>query len=189
MASFKDATAQMEKALHKPTHEEILAAMNQDTLAHVSPQDPKFQREYGQAKMWLMPQDLKNEKNRIAQEKVVAEERKKLSHLQIYGLTGANIVVSRIDDRFNDQQELYEQLSASFYRSKRLNDKGKTDPFREHQPLQKIREEFVAKFNSTGEDEAIVASLNRMLDDIYALCVTKLEAKIKVEEEKLSKLM
>jgi hypothetical protein len=189
MASSKDATAQIKKSLHKPTHEEILAAMDQDTLAHVSPQDPNFEIEYRRTMFWLMPQELKEQKKINAQKRVLDEEQTKLFDLQTYGLSSANIIVSKYDDKFNNHQELYEKLIISFYRSKRMHEKSQTDPFREHQSLQQIRDGFVAKFNSTGEDEATIASLNQMLDDIYALCVTKLEAKIKVEEEKLSKLM
>jgi hypothetical protein len=44
-------------------------------------------------------------------------------------------------------------------------------------------------FKSESEGEAIVASLNQMLDEIYALCVTELESKIRAEEEKLSQMM
>jgi hypothetical protein len=55
--------------------------------------------------------------------------------------------------------------------------------------LEQIRRGFVTKFNSTGEDDATIASLNQMLDEIYAFGVTELEVQIRAEQEKLSQMM
>lgn len=180
--------AQMSAALCEPTHEEILAAMDSNIVAYIDPALPEFAREYGRTKMRLMPQALKDAKKRRAQERVVAEDRKKLFDLQTSGLTHSHVFGSNID-KSGDRAEVYENLHRSFLNSSTSWRKLKKDPLREYQPLPQIRKGFVTRFNSNGEGEAIVASLNQMLDEIFALCVTELESKIKDEEAKLSKMM
>jgi len=176
----------MSAALREPTHEEILAAMDRTIAKYIDQALPEFAQEYGRTKMRLMPQALKDMKKHRAQERIVDEDRKKLFNLRTFGLTHSHVFRSNVD-KSGDRAEVYKNLHTSFCSSNTSWKKNKKDPLREHQPLTQIREGFVARFNSTGE--AIVASLNQMLDEIYALCVTELEAKIKAEEEKLSQMM
>lgn len=178
----------MSAALHEPTHQEILAAMDSNIAKYIDQELPEFAREYGRTKMRLMPQALKDEKKRRVQERVVGEKRKELFDVRTSGLTHSHVFRSKVD-KSGDRAEVYENLHTSFCHSNTSWKKKKKDPLREHQPLTQIREGFVARFNSTGEGEATIASLNQMLDEIYALCVTELEAKIKDEEEKLSQMM
>ena len=175
-------------ALRAPTHEEILEGMDPNIVAYIDPAMPAYSQEYGRTRMRLTPQALKDEKKRRAQERVVGEDRKKLFDLQTAGLTHIHVFGSKVD-KSGDRAEVYENLHKSFLRSSKSWMKRKKDPLREYQPLPQIREGFVTRFNSTGEGEAIVASLNQMLDEIYALCVTELESKIRAEEEKLSQMM
>jgi hypothetical protein len=174
--------------LCEPTHEEILAAMNSNIAAYIDPAMPEFAREYGRTKMRLTPQALKDEKKRRAQERVVGEYQKKLFDLKTSGLTHSHVFGSNVD-KTGDRAEVYKNLHTSFCCSGKSWMKHKKDPLREYQPLPQIREGFVTRFNSTGESEATIASLNQMLDEIYALCVTELESKIRAEEEKLSQMM
>jgi hypothetical protein len=181
-------SAQMSKSLREPTHQEILEAMDPNIVAYIDTAMPAYSQEYGRTKIRLTPQALKDEKKRRAQERVVGEDRKKLFDLQTSGLTHSNVFESKVD-KSGDRAEVYEKLHKSFMRSNKSWMKHKKDPLRDYQPLTQIREGFVTRFNSTGEGEAIVASLNQMLDEIYALCVTELESKIRAEEEKLSQMM
>ena len=135
-----------------------------------------------------MPKELKDLKEFRAQERNIAENRKKLSDLESHGLTIRYVCDSKID-KSGVRADLYQKLQFSFCWSNKTWQKPKKDPLREHQPLPQIREGFVTSFNRTSEGEAIVASLNQMLDEIYALCVTELESKIRAEEEKLSQMM
>jgi hypothetical protein len=178
----------MSASLCEPTHEEILAAMDPNIVAYIDPAMPAYSQEYGRTKMRLMPQALKHEKKRRVQERVVGEDRKKLFDLQTAGLTHIHVFGSKVD-KSGDRAEVYENLHKSFMRSSTSWMKHKKDPLREYQPLPQIREGFVTRFNSTCEGEATIASLNQMLDEIYALCVTELESKIRAEEEKLSQMM
>lgn len=184
-SNFSAATT---AALREPTHDEILAAMDRNIVAYIDPAMPVFAQEYGRTKMRLTPQSLKDDKKRRAQQRVVAENRKKLTDLQTSGLTHSHVFGSKVD-KSGDQAEVYKNLHESFCNSSTSWKKSRKDPLREHQPLPQIREGFFTRFNSIGEGEAIVASLNQMLDEIYALCVTELESKIRAEEEKLSQMM
>jgi hypothetical protein len=46
-------TSSRAAAFYAPTHAEILDAMDQDTRAYLSPEDPNFQRNYAKAKAYL----------------------------------------------------------------------------------------------------------------------------------------
>lgn len=175
-------------ALREPTHEEILAAMDSNIAAYIDPAMQEFAREYGRTKMRLMPQALKDAKKRRAQERIIAEDRQNLLDLKKHGLTHSHIFGSKVD-KSGDRAEVYKILHDSFCLSNTAWKKNRKDPLREHQPLTQIREGFVTRFNSAGGNEAIVASLNQMLDEIYALCVKEFQDKIRAEEEKLSKMM
>ena len=178
------AAAAAAAVLCAPTHEEILEGMDSSIRDYLDQSSDRFVQEYGRTKMRLTPQALKDEKKRRAQERVVSDEKKKVENLKMFGLTSFWIFYSEID-RSGDRNEVYEKLYGSFVRSCTKYKKKKNDPLREYQPLSQIREGFL----STGEGEAIVASLNQMLDEIYALCITEFETKIKSEEEKLSQMM
>jgi|GEM_PF-5509163 len=178
----------MSASLREPTHEEILAAMDPNIVAYIDRALPEFAREYGRTRMRLMPQAVKDEKKIRAQGRIIDEDRKKLSYLESHGLTHFMVFYSRVD-KSGPREEVYKNLHKSFLRSKTSWKKHPKDPLREYQPLQQIREGFVTMFKSESEGEAIVASLNQMLDEIYALCVTELESKIRAEEEKLSQMM
>jgi hypothetical protein len=178
----------MSASLRGPTHEEILAEMDPNIVAYIDPAMPAYSQEYGRTKMRLTPQALKDEKKRRAQERVVGEDRKKLFYLQTSGLTHSHVFGSKVD-KSGDRAEVYKNLHESFLRSSTCSWNPKKDPLREYQCLPQIRKGFITRFNSTGEGEAIVASLNQMLDEIYTLCVTELESKIRAEEEKLSQMM
>ena len=167
----------MSASFSEPTHEEILAAMDSNIVAYIDPALPEFAREYGRTKMRLMPQALKDEKKRRAQERVVGEDRKKLFDLQTSGLTHFMVFYSSVD-KSGPREEVYKNLHTSFLHSRTSWKKHPKDPLREYQPLQQIRDGFVTMFKSESECEAIVASLNQMLDEIYALCVTELEIKM-----------
>lgn len=179
---------QMSAALREPTYAEILAAMDPNIAAYIDPALPEFAKEYGRTKIHLMPQALKDEKKHRVQNEVVTKYRKKLSDLVSHGLTHFMVFYSTVD-KSGDRKDVYDKLHSSFLRSKTSWKKHPKDPLREYQPLQQIRDGFVTMFKSAGEGEAIVASLNQMLDEIYALCVTELESKIRAEEEKLSQMM
>jgi hypothetical protein len=180
-------SAALRAALREPTHDEILAAMDPNIVAYIDTAMPAYAQEYGRTKMRLTPQALKDEKKRRAQQKVVSEARNKLFVLQTSGLTYHHIFASNVDK--SGRVEVYKNLQLSFCSSSTCSWKPKKDLLREHQPLEQIRKGFVAIFNSAGGNEAIVASLNQMLDEIYALCVTEFETKIKAEEEKLLQMM
>jgi hypothetical protein len=180
-------SAQMSASLHEPTHEEILEAMDPNIVAYIDPAMPAYSQEYGRTKMRLTPQALKDEKKRRAQERVVGEDRKNLLDLQTHGLTHSHVFGSKVD-KSGDRAEVYENLHISFLRSSKCWMKYKKDPLREYQPLTQIREGFVTRFNSAGGNESVVASLNQMLDEIYALCVKEFQDKIRAEEEKLSQM-
>jgi hypothetical protein len=173
--------------LREPTHEEILAAMDPNIAAYIDQAMPEFAREYGRTKMRLTPQALKDAKKRRAQERVVGEDRKKLFDLQTSGLPHSYVFGSKVD-KSGDREEVYKNLHASFCLSNTSWKKNRKDPLHEYQPLTQIREGFVTRFNSAGGNESVVASLNQMLDEIYALCVKEFQDKIRAEEEKLSQM-
>jgi hypothetical protein len=175
-------------ALRAPTHEEILAGMDSSIRNYLDQSSDKFVREYGRSKFHLTPKAVKDEKKCRAHERVVAEEKKKLQHLDWFGLTQQHIFETKIN-KSGDLHEVYERLHESFSLSSTKHLKWKKDLSYEYQPLPQIRKGFVSRFNSTGESDAIVVSLNQMLDEIYALCKSEIEAKIRAEQEKLSQMM
>ena len=112
MASSAAATALRARA---PTHEEILRGMDSSIRDYLDQSSETFIREYGRTKSHLTPQDVKDEKKYRAQERIIAEDQKKLSNLESYGLTHFMVFYSSVD-KSGPREEVYKKLHASFLR-------------------------------------------------------------------------